>query len=85
MDNCNISFLLIELLSVFGPNSLLSYDKKYVLNNDAVLPTLIINGVEETIPLLNNVSLTDNCIISFLLIELLSVYGPNSEFSYDKK
>ena len=60
-------------------------NKKYVLNNDAVLPALIINGVEETIPLLNNVSLTDNCIISFLLIELLSVYGPNSGFSYDKK
>ena len=72
-DNCNILFLLIELLSVFGPNSLLSYDKKYVLNNDDVLPALIINGVEETIPLLNNVSLTDNCIISFLLIELFEV------------
>jgi hypothetical protein len=63
----------------------LSYDKKYVLNNDDVLTVLIINGVEETIPLLNNVSLTDSCTISFLLIELLSVVGPNSRFSYDKR
>ena len=84
-DNCNILFLLIELLSVFGPNSLLSYDKRYILDNDDVLLVLIINGVEESIPLPNNVSLTDNCIISFLLIELLSVVGPNSRFSYDKR
>ena len=76
---------MIELLSVFGPNSLLSYDKRYILDNDDVLLVLIINGVEESIPLLNNVSLTDNCIISFLLIELLSVVGPNSRFSYDKR
>jgi hypothetical protein len=76
---------LIGLLSVFGPNSEFSYGKKYILDNDEVLPVLIINGVEEIVPIPNNVSLTDSCNISFLLIELLSVFGPNSEFSYVKK
>jgi hypothetical protein len=73
------------LLSVFDPNSGFSYDKKYILDNDEVLLVLIINGVEEIEPMPNNVSLTDSCTISFLLIELLSVIGPNSGFSYDRK
>jgi hypothetical protein len=70
VDSCNISFLYWPVLSVLGPNSGLSYDKKYILDKDDVLPVLIINGVEEIVPTPNNVSLTDSCNISFLLIEL---------------